>query len=106
MRLFILVPEGGQSSKREFFSMRNVDFVVGTQYGDEGKGMVAKLVADVATDKNHSYEWTGRVGAQNAEHRFIHNACPMTARIFPSASSDRKGITAILGAGHCFRPEQ
>lgn len=85
---------------------RDVDFVLGTQYGDEGKGAVAKLIADKATEYNMSYGWTGRVGAQNAEHRFIHKACPMTARIFPSAAADRENIVAVLGAGHCFMPGQ
>lgn len=85
---------------------KNIDFVLGSQYGDEGKGMVAKLMADKATEAGKSYTWTGRVGAQNAEHRFIHKACPLTGRIFPSAAAGRSGITAILGAGHCFRPEQ
>lgn len=84
----------------------DVDFVLGTQYGDEGKGAVAKIMADLAETDHRDYEWTGRVGAQNAEHRFIRKACPMTARIFPSASADRENIITILGAGHCFMPEQ
>lgn len=89
----------------------NVDFVVGSQYGDEGKGMVAKLLADKAEQAGDPYEWTARVGAQNAEHRFVHDACDLCARILPSASAfrDRNGhtpIKAILGAGHCFKPEQ
>lgn len=88
----------------------NVDFVVGSQYGDEGKGMVAKLMADKAEERSDPYEWTARVGAQNAEHRFVHDACDLCARILPSAAAfrDRNGhspIQAILGAGHCFKPE-
>lgn len=85
---------------------RNVDFVVGTQYGDEGKGMVAKLMADIADKEGVSYDWTARVGAQNAEHRFVHGACDLCARILPSASAFRPNIRALLGAGHCFKPEQ
>lgn len=84
----------------------DVDFVVGTQYGDEGKGMIAKLLADRAEQENRPYTWTARVGAQNAEHRFIHKSCSFCARILPSASCYRDNILAILGAGHCFRPEQ
>lgn len=89
----------------------NVDFVVGAQYGDEGKGMVAKLLADRAEERGEPYDWTARVGAQNAEHRFIHGGCDLCARILPSASAfrGRDGhwpLDALLGAGHCFRPEQ
>lgn len=89
----------------------NVDFVVGAQYGDEGKGMVAKLLADKAEMNGNPYVWTARVGAQNAEHRFVHDACDLCARILPSASAFRNTlshnpIAAVLGAGHCFRPEQ
>ena len=91
--------------------MKNVDFVVGAQYGDEGKGMVAKLLADKAERESTPYQWTARVGAQNAEHRFVHDACDLCARILPSAAAFRDGnghvpIMALLGAGHCFRPEQ
>lgn len=85
---------------------QDVDIVLGAQYGDEGKGMIAKLVADRMAEKGEPYKWTARVGAQNAEHRFIHNACEFCARILPSASAYRDDILAILGAGHCFRPEQ
>jgi len=84
---------------------RDIDFVVGGQYGDEGKGMVAKLLADKAEASDEPYRWTGRVGAQNAEHRFIHGACDFCARVLPSASAYRPAITAVLGAGHCFIPE-
>jgi len=84
---------------------RDVDIVVGAQYGDEGKGMVAKLLADEAEINGTPYNWTARVGGQNAEHRFIHKGCPYWARILPSASAHRE-ISVMLGAGHCFRPEQ
>lgn len=82
-----------------------VDFVVGAQYGDEGKGTVASLLADMATTRGQSYEWSGRAGAQQAEHRFIHRSCEFCARILPSACAFRDNILAILGPGHCFRPE-
>ena len=85
--------------------MRDIDFIAGGQFGDEGKGMVAKLVADRAMAKGESYRWTGRVGAQNAEHRFIHQACDFCARVLPSAACYRPDILAVLGAGHCFIPE-
>lgn len=82
--------------------MKDIDFVVGGQFGDEGKGMVAKLFADRAKEP---YRWTGRVGAQNAEHRFIHGACDFCARVLPSAACYRPDIVAVLGAGHCFIPD-
>jgi len=85
--------------------MKDIDFVVGAQLGDEGKGMVAKLLADRATAKGEPYRWTGRVGAQNAEHRFIHQACEFCARVLPSAACYRPDILAVLGAGHCFMPD-
>lgn len=90
---------------------RNIDVVLGSQYGDEGKGMVAKLVADAAEKNGTPFQWTSRTGAQNAEHRFIHTGngpgpSDFCGRILPSASCYRDNILAILGAGHCFRPEQ
>jgi adenylosuccinate synthase len=85
--------------------MKDIDFVVGGQFGDEGKGMVAKLLADRAEALGGPYRWTGRVGAQNAEHRFIHQACDFCARVLPSAACYRPDIMAVLGAGHCFMPE-
>jgi adenylosuccinate synthase len=89
---------------------QNVDVVLGAQYGDEGKGMVAKLLADRAEQKGEPYAWTSRTGAQNAEHRFIHtgttgSASDFCGRILPSASCFRADILAVLGAGHCFIPE-
>ena len=84
---------------------QDIDFVVGAQQGDEAKGMVSKLLADRADAGGDPYAWTGRVGAQNAEHRFVHGACDFTARVLPSASAYRNGILALLGAGHCFYPE-
>lgn len=83
----------------------DVDIVLGAQYGDEGKGMVAKLMADRADQSKESYGWTARVGAQNAEHRFIHQSCDFCARVLPSASTYRASIKAVLGAGHCFLPD-
>lgn len=84
---------------------KNIDIVVGGQFGDEGKGMIAKLLADKAEERKEPYQWTGRVGAQNAEHRFIHQACDFCARVLPSATCYRPKMTAVLGAGHCFIPE-
>lgn len=83
---------------------KNVDILVGAQYGDEGKGMVCKLLADRAHEAGQPYQWTERVGAQNAEHRFIHQSCDFCARVFPAAAAFRD-IDVVLGAGHCFLPE-
>jgi len=83
---------------------RDIDAVVGTQYGDEGKGMVAKLLADGGFYDGEPYRWTARVGAQNAEHRFIHQGAEFCGRVLPSAAAFRD-IDVYLGAGHCFRPD-
>ena len=82
---------------------RDVDIVVGAQYGDEGKGMVSVLLAD-RQQKFDPYAWVGRVGAQNAEHRFIRQGCELTSRILPSASARRWDVLSVLGPGHCFNP--
>jgi len=82
----------------------DVDVVVGCFYGDEGKGQVAKWMADKFEKEGEPYQWSARVGAQNAEHRITHQACDFTARIFPSACVYRPDILAVLGAGHCFIP--
>lgn len=83
----------------------DVDVVVGVFYGDEGKGQVAKYMADKASKDGSPYRWSARVGAQNAEHRIIHGACDLTCRVFPSACAFRRDIVTVLGAGHCFMPE-
>lgn len=88
---------------------RDVDVILGSQYGDEGKGAVAKNLADNAEFAGQPYRWTSRTGAQNAEHRFIHTgiasgASDFCCRVLPSACCYRDGILAILGAGHCFIP--
>jgi adenylosuccinate synthase len=79
---------------------RNIDVLVGMQYGDESKGAISEHLANA-----NNYQWTARVGAQNAEHRFIRNGKNCCARILPSAAAWRPGILAMLGAGHCFRPD-
>lgn len=89
---------------------QDIDIVLGSQYGDEGKGMVAKIWADAAEIRGEPYRWTSRTGAQNAEHRFIHtgnknSASDFCARVLPSACAFRDEILAILGAGHCFIPD-
>lgn len=83
---------------------QDVDIVVGAFYGDEGKGQVSKWAADKAEADGLPYQWSARVGAQNAEHRITHLACDFTARVFPSACAYRD-IKAVLGAGHCFLPD-
>lgn len=91
------------SGPRKSF-VADVDVVVGCFFGDEGKGQVAKWLADKAEQSSVPYTWTARVGAQNAEHRITHQACDLTCRIFPSAAACRD-IVAVLGAGHCFMPD-
>ena len=85
--------------------IKDIDFIVGGSFGDESKGMTAKLFADRAEEEGHPYRWTGRVGGQNAEHRIIHKSCTFCARVLPSASCYRPDIVAVLGAGHCFIPD-
>ena len=83
---------------------RDVDIVVGAQYGDEGKGTICSLLAERMRNAGNTYRWTARVGGQNAEHRFIYQGQPYCGRVLPSASVQQP-INVLLGAGHCFRPD-
>lgn len=85
---------------------RDVDILVGMQYGDEGKGQVAAMLADLAEQQGGPYQWTLRVGGNQAEHRFVRDGMECCARILPAAAAWRHPpILALLGAGHIYRPE-
>ncbi|MCK4302649.1 MAG: adenylosuccinate synthetase [Candidatus Eisenbacteria sp.] len=81
---------------------KQVDVVVGGQYGDEGKGQVALWLAD-----NYPYDFYVRTGGENAEHRVRtkheENFC---YHIVPSATASDNADTAIsiLAPGMTFNP--
>lgn len=78
-----------------------VDIVVGGQYGDEGKGIVAYQLA-----LNNAYTGGIRGGGANAEHRFTdidgHHRC---FRILPSTAAI-KGMRSFIGPGAVFSKKQ
>ncbi|MGB3870863.1 MAG: adenylosuccinate synthetase [Flavobacteriales bacterium] len=77
------------------FKLRNVDVVVGGQFGSEGKGQVAAYLAP-------EYDCLVRVGGPNAGHK-VFAAPPHTFRIIPSGSVKALGSQLIIGPGAIIR---
>jgi len=72
-------------------SKRNVDVLVGLQFGSEGKGKIAALLAD-------QYGASVRVGAPNAGHTVIFEHKPYKMRSIPCAWVNPK-CHLFIGAG-------
>lgn len=76
-----------------------VDIIVGGQYGDEGKGAMASLLA-----KQIKYDYAFRVGGDNAEHRFHFKGKAYTGRAVPVAWVSPTTLL-LLGPGMIFEKE-
>ena len=84
---------------------KNIDIVVGGQFGDEGKGQVcAHLVHKNLGDPDGEYAFAVRVGGSNAEHRFeTPDGVRHTGRVLPVAGWIDSEIKMVLGAGHMIK---
>ncbi len=71
---------------------RNVDIVIGGQFGSEGKGQVAAYLAP-------EYDCLVRVGGPNAGHKVFNYPEPDVFHIIPSGTSKARNSKLILGPG-------
>lgn len=80
-------------------SNRNVDVLVGGQWGSEGKGNIVSRIA-------HKYDVMVRTGGPNAGHQVtMLNGAKLTFRHLPSGSHHNNKAKLILGAGAVIHPE-
>lgn len=71
---------------------KNVDIVIGGQFGSEGKGQIAAYLSPY-------YDCLVRVGGPNAGHKVYNEPEPHIFRIIPSGSSRNMEAKLIIGAG-------
>lgn len=75
---------------------RNVDVVIGAQFGSEGKGQIAAYLS-------RDYDCLIRVGGPNAGHKVYHelngNPAPHTFHIIPSGSVANRKAKIVIGPG-------
>lgn len=84
--------------------MKNIDIVVGGQFGDEGKGQICAHLVKDQMDAGEPYKFAVRVGGSNAEHRFVTpDGERHTGRVLPVAGWVDPRIRMVLGAGHMIR---
>lgn len=84
--------------------MKNVDIVVGGQFGDEGKGQICAWLTHEQMNENKPYTFAVRVGGSNAEHRFYTpDGKYHIGRVLPVAGWVDPAIKLILGAGHMIK---
>ena len=77
---------------------RNVDVVIGGQFGSEGKGQVAAYLSP-------EYDCLVRVGGPNAGHKVFASPNPHVFHILPSGSVNAPGSFLVIGAGAVFSEE-
>lgn len=71
---------------------KNVDVVIGGQFGSEGKGQIAAYLAP-------EYDCLIRVGGPNAGHKVYQEPTPHTFHLIPSGSHRNKKATIVIGPG-------
>lgn len=73
-------------------NFKNVDVIIGGQFGSEGKGQIAAYMAP-------EYEWLVRVGGPNAGHKVYNEPNPDVFHIIPSGANKAKESKLIIGPG-------
>jgi adenylosuccinate synthase len=71
---------------------KNVDVVIGGQFGSEGKGQVAAYLAP-------EYDCLVRVGGPNAGHKVYNEPTPDVFHIIPSGTNKARNSKLVLGPG-------
>jgi len=71
---------------------KNVDVVVGGQFGSEGKGQIAAYMAP-------EYDCLVRVGGPNAGHKVYNEPEPDVFHIIPSGSVKAQNALIVIGPG-------
>lgn len=75
---------------------KNVDVLVGGQYGSEGKGQISAHLAP-------EYDYLVRVGGPNAGHKVWSDPEPVTFHQLPSGTATSARSELIVGAGAVIR---
>ena len=78
---------------------RNVDVVIGGQFGSEGKGQIAGYLAN-------EYDCLIRVGGPNAGHKVYSEPEPDVFHILPSGSNKNRDALIVIGPGAVISEEQ
>jgi adenylosuccinate synthase len=73
---------------------KQVDVLVGCQFGSEGKGLVAGILA-----KRKPYDWLISVNSAQAGHTVIYKGEPIVTRQIPSAAVINHKAGIYIGAG-------
>jgi len=71
---------------------KNVDAIIGGQFGSEGKGQIAAYLAP-------EYDCLVRVGGPNAGHKVFAKPLPYTFHLLPSGTLNSKNAKLILAPG-------
>lgn len=78
--------------------MKNVDVVVGGQFGSEGKGQIAAYLAP-------EYDCLVRVGGPNAGHKVYNDPSPDVFHIVPSGANKNRESKLVIGPGAVISAE-
>ncbi|TAI47631.1 adenylosuccinate synthetase [Flagellimonas allohymeniacidonis] len=78
---------------------KNVDVVIGGQFGSEGKGQIAGYLAK-------EYDCLIRVGGPNAGHKVYSEPKPDVFHIIPSGSNKNRDAIIVIGPGAVISEEQ
>ncbi len=78
---------------------KNVDIIIGGQFGSEGKGQIAAYLAP-------EYDWLVRVGGPNAGHKVYNEPNPDVFHIIPSGANKAKEARLIIGPGAVISEEK
>lgn len=78
---------------------KNVDVVIGGQFGSEGKGQIAAYLAS-------EYDCLVRVGGPNAGHKVFNLPDPDIFHIIPSGSNKNRDAKIVIGAGAVISEEK
>lgn len=79
-------------------NQKNVDVIVGGQFGSEGKGQIAAYISP-------EYDCLVRVGGPNAGHKVFNNPKPDVFHIVPSGANRANSALLILGPGAVISEE-
>jgi len=80
-------------------NFKNVDVIIGGQFGSEGKGQIAAYLAP-------EYDWLVRVGGPNAGHKVYNEPDPDVFHLIPSGANKAKEAKLIIGPGAVLSEEK
>ena len=78
----------------------NIDIIVGCQYGSEGKGLVAGMLAE-----KNKYNWIVSVNSAQAGHTVKYRNDYIVTRQLPSGAVKNHEANILIGAGAIVNPK-